>query len=189
MQNIKFKKGVSTILNKCCQWTKVFSMHNIGCIKENFIDFKEKDGQTLEQWQDYFSNEISSKKIEDMTNKVWSYLEEIKNNINELDKDDVKEYIEDVLFKKTFNGLNIEIEIIKEISNKYNYEYKFSNHIDEREGIDGFINNIPIQIKPNTYKNTNYWNTNKCYTVYYIINKDNSYTYDFDLKDFLNCKV
>lgn len=67
----------------------------------------------------------------------------------------IKAWVEDLVLEKTFIGLRFQEAILKKIAEIKKEKYRFSNPKEESKGIDGFIGNIPISIKPITYKTKN----------------------------------
>ncbi len=61
-------------------------------------------------------------------------------------------WIEDLIINKTFIGLKFQISIIKSLANKVNEDYRVASPMEESKGIDGYIGDRPISIKPITYK-------------------------------------
>jgi len=53
---------------------------------------------------------------------------------------------------KTFLGLRIQEPILKYISHRLGEEYKLATSEEESRGIDGYIGDCTISIKPTTYK-------------------------------------
>ena len=53
---------------------------------------------------------------------------------------------------KTFVGLKFQEAIIKRVAETMGKAYRMSEPEDEAKGIDGYIDDIPISIKPQTYE-------------------------------------
>jgi hypothetical protein len=63
----------------------------------------------------------------------------------------VKTWVEDLIFNKTSEGLIIQEIILKEISQRLHTSYRTASMEEESKNIDGYIGEIPVQIKPDTY--------------------------------------
>ena len=85
-------------------------------------------------------------------------VEELKKAINHIDEKMVNKWVEDLVIDKTFIGLKFQEAILKRVSKLKNTSYRLSNPKEESKGIDGFIGDIPISIKPITYKTKNMLN-------------------------------
>jgi hypothetical protein len=53
-------------------------------------------------------------------------------------------------------GLRFQEAVLKVVAEKQNKEYRFSSSAEESKGIDGYIGDIPVSIKPETYKYKKY---------------------------------
>jgi hypothetical protein len=49
-------------------------------------------------------------------------------------------------------GLRFQEAILKELSSRLGKKYRLAKPEEESKGIDGFIDNIPVSVKPETYK-------------------------------------
>lgn len=62
----------------------------------------------------------------------------------------IKAFVEELVIKHTFRGLKIQEAILIKISEMLGQEYRWSDASTDSKGIDGFVGDIPISIKPNT---------------------------------------
>lgn len=85
-------------------------------------------------------------------------IENLKDAINKIDEKMIREWVEDLVIDKTFIGLKFQEAILKRVAKLKKTDYKLSNPQEESRGIDGFIGNIPVSIKPITYKTKNMLN-------------------------------
>ncbi len=92
-----------------------------------------------------------------------------------------------IVLVKTAEGLIIQEMILKKLAEKYNLKYQLANKEQESKGIDGYIGNIPISIKPKSYESKKttvrdkievqivyYKKTDKYLTIYYDDISNNS---------------
>ncbi|HII14965.1 MAG TPA: MjaI family restriction endonuclease [Nanoarchaeota archaeon] len=90
--------------------------------------------------------------IDDATKKVFAMIEELKTAINKIDESMVKKWVADLVLDKTFMGLRFQEVILKRIAKLKGSTYRLANPSEESKGIDGFIGEIPVSIKPESYK-------------------------------------
>ena len=64
----------------------------------------------------------------------------------------VEEWVRDLVIVKTLMGLRFQEAILKKAAEIKGVDYRLSDFTEESKGIDGYIGNIPISIKPETYK-------------------------------------
>lgn len=64
----------------------------------------------------------------------------------------VREWVEDLVIVKTFNGLYVQKAILRKIAEMNGMNYRMATPEEESKGIDGYVGVIPYSIKPDTYK-------------------------------------
>lgn len=64
----------------------------------------------------------------------------------------VREWVEDLVIVKTFNGLYVQKAILRKIAEMKGRNYRLATPEEESQGIDGYVGVIPYSIKPDTYK-------------------------------------
>lgn len=89
--------------------------------------------------------------IKDATKKILPMIHNLKKAIEQIDEIMVRTWVEDLIFNKTSEGLIIQEIILKEISQRLHTSYRIASMEEESKNIDGFIGEIPVQIKPHTY--------------------------------------
>ncbi|HIC87586.1 MAG TPA: MjaI family restriction endonuclease, partial [Aquificae bacterium] len=92
------------------------------------------------------------KQLDEATEKVWNMLQNLKESIEKIDKETIRNWVYDLVINKTAEGLIIQEFILKYLSNKFNKKYRLATPEEESKGIDGFIGDIPVQIKSKSYK-------------------------------------
>lgn len=84
--------------------------------------------------------------------KAKHFLIMDKNSLNKIDRTTVEEWVRDLVVVKTFAELRFQEAILKKGAELKGTNYKFAEPEQESKGIDGYIANIPVSIKPETYK-------------------------------------
>ena len=79
-------------------------------------------------------------------------VEKLKQAINQIDKKMIKEWAEDLVLEKTFVGLRFQEVILRRVASLKKEDHRLATPKEESRGIDGFIGEIAISIKPITYK-------------------------------------
>lgn len=64
----------------------------------------------------------------------------------------VEKWVRDLVIVKTFAGLRFQEAILKKGAEIKGTNYRFARPDEESKGIDGYIGNIPVSIKPHTYE-------------------------------------
>ena len=79
-------------------------------------------------------------------------IENFKQTIPVIDRDMVKSWAQDLVFAKTFVGLRFQEAILKKMAELKGCDYRLAHPYEESQGIDGFVGDRPVSIKPLTYK-------------------------------------
>ena len=75
----------------------------------------------------------------------------MKDAIELIDKQMVRDWVEDLVITKTFTGLYFQEIILNKIAEIKNVSYRLATPEEESKGIDGFIGDEPVSVKPSTY--------------------------------------
>ncbi len=90
--------------------------------------------------------------IEKATNKIMDMLKNFKEALEKIDEEIVKRWVEDLVLVKTFIGLIVQEPILAYISHRLGKEYRLATPEEEAKGIDGFIGEYSLSVKPTTFK-------------------------------------
>ncbi|MFA5480268.1 MAG: MjaI family restriction endonuclease [Candidatus Muiribacteriota bacterium] len=165
-----FPKYSTQILNIAVSTSQATRPRVVGQMTELIEEFP---GDDYENWIKWY-NMKKPDSIEKAADKAYEYIQKFKEVIDSIDREMVKKYIEDLVFTKTFTGLKLQKIILSRVSDFFNTNYKLSTPAEESQGIDGFINDIPVSIKPISYKyKTNLNEEIQCKMIYYSKNKKN----------------
>ena len=126
----------------------------------------QSDNHEVDGWENFYDGDD---KIDDASDKIWECVLAMKENLNELTKDDVREWTKDLIINKTHSGLQIQLDVLKLCAD--GQSYRLADVEEEAKGIDGYIGDEPVSIKPNTYKKTiNAYNETIPYRIIYYTN-------------------
>ena len=78
-------------------------------------------------------------------------MEDFKNSLNKIEQATIEQWVRDLVIVKTFAGLRFQEAILKKGAEIKGVNYRLSDPGEESKGIDGYIGEIPVSIKPNTY--------------------------------------
>jgi hypothetical protein len=148
---VEFPKYTTQIMNLANQNAQGTRPKVVGQMSELITQFPNK---TYDEWVKWY-NERLPNAIDAATEKVYSMVKSIDNTAAKIDKDMVRKWIEDLVLTKTFTGFRFQESILKEISRIKGVQYKVATPAEESKGIDGFIGETPVSIKPITYQTMN----------------------------------
>jgi ribosomal protein S19 len=146
-----FPKYTTQIINLANQNSQGTRPKVVGQLSELIQECPHKEYSKWKEW--YLQKQ--PKAIDNATDKIFPMIEELKKAINQIDKDMVRGWVKDLVIDKTFIGLKFQEAILKRVAKLKKTTYKLSNPQEESKGIDGFIGDVPVSIKPITYKTKN----------------------------------
>jgi ribosomal protein S19 len=111
---------------------------------------QEFEGKTLQEWEEWYLTKKPDA-IKNATEKILKKLKELKNSLDKIDQETVEKWVRDLIIVKTFAGLRFQEAILKKGSEIKKTNYKLSEPEEESKGIDGYIGEIPVSIKPYSY--------------------------------------
>lgn len=107
--------------------------------------------KTYEGWKKWYLSRYPNS-IDNAVQKIANMVANLRNAMEQIDEELVKKWVEDLVLEKTYVGLRFHEAILKKVSTMKNLNYRLADSDEESQGIDGFIGDIPISIKPVTYK-------------------------------------
>ncbi len=148
IESPEFPKYVSQILNLANRNAQGTRPKVVGQMSELM---KEFDGRTFPQWEKWYLDR-NPKAIENATNKILEMVGNFKAALSKVDKEMGYRWVEDLVIIKTFVGLKFQEAILKKGAQMKGTTYRLALPEDESKGIDGYIGEMPVSIKPETYK-------------------------------------
>lgn len=79
-------------------------------------------------------------------------VEQLKDAIGKIDREMIETWVKDLVFVKTFVGLKFQEAVLARIAQEKRATYRLGTSEEESRGIDGYIGETPVSIKPVTYK-------------------------------------
>lgn len=145
-EKVTFPKYVSPILNLANRFAKGTIPKVVGQMTEIVKPFKK-----YKEWKEWYLKEKPDA-IENAIKRISEMLNNFKEVIEKIDETMIRRWVEDLVLVKTFIGIRFQEAILKHLSLKLGKKYRLASPEEEAKGIDGFLDNIPISIKPITYK-------------------------------------
>jgi uncharacterized protein YukE len=146
--SFEFPKYSTQILNLANQNAQGTRPSVVGQMSELIQEFS---GKSIKEWENWYL-EKHPETINRATDKIIDMINNFKDVMNQIDRKLVEKWVHDLVIIKTFIGLRFQEAILNKISKILNEKYRLANPEEESIGIDGFIGNIPVSIKPETYK-------------------------------------
>lgn len=188
----------SGFINNVNGWAGGSKAENVGQVSELIKQFREEiaDGN-LDDWIAYH-RKMEGKDIQILRGKgknkkfetvqmagieqgvkdIIQKIDEVMNNINLLTEDDVRNWLKNLVYQKTYCGLEAQELILKDIAQKNQLTWILGSMEDEKQGIDGYVIDLknlkfyPLQIKSSSYGNKHKQEHFTCPIVLYDLMKE-----------------
>ncbi len=143
-----FKTYEASIINLANTYAHGTRSPIVGQMSDLIQQFK---GKSIIEWEEWYLQQ-KPRAIKSATGMIYSKLQVFKSIIENIDQNTVERWVRDLVITKTFTGLSFQEVILREAAALKKTNYRLASPEEESIGIDGFVGNIPISIKPDTYK-------------------------------------
>lgn len=147
-ESVEFPKYTTQIINLANQNSQGTRPRVVGQMSDLIQEF---GGRKYEDWVIWYQEKMPNG-IEDATEKIYDMIQKLKDAIKLIDRDMINKWAEDLILTKTFTGLCFQESILKKVASLKNTSYRLSTPEEESTGIDGYVGEKPVSIKPLTYK-------------------------------------
>lgn len=145
---IELPKYSSPIINLANYYAKGTHPPVVGQMSDLIQEFS---GKSISEWEEWYLNRHPDA-IDKATEKIFEMIENFRTVIEKIDRNMIEKWVKDLVIIKTFIGLKFQEAILKKTARLLNTSYRLAIPSDESKGIDGYIGDIPVSIKPDTYK-------------------------------------
>ena len=144
----EFPKYVAPLINLANQYAQGTRPKVVGQMSELIQEF---EGKTLSEWEEWYLKKKPDA-IRTATEKILQKLNDLKSSLNQIDRETVEKWVRDLVIVKTFAGLRFQEAILKKGAEIKGTNYRLAEVGEESKGIDGYIGDIPVSIKPYSYE-------------------------------------
>ena len=147
-----FPKYTSQLINWANQNAQGTRPVVVGQMSELFPEFmKSTEEITIENWREWYVQRYPHA-FDTATQKIYAQVQNLQNAIPLITPEMVRQWVEDLVIHKTFNGLYVQKAILASLAEKRGTDYRLANPDEEAKGIDGFVGDIPYSVKPDSYR-------------------------------------
>ncbi len=143
-----FPKYATQLINLANQNAQGTRPEVVGQMSELIQEFRDRKLEEWEKW--YLSSHPEA--IEKAKIKIMQMIENFKQVITKIDEEMIRAWVKDLVIVKTFVGLKFQEAILKRVVAHMGKSYRISLPEEEAKGIDGYIGDNPVSIKPQTYE-------------------------------------
>ncbi len=172
----EFPKYVTQIINLANQNAGGTRPRIVGQQTELIQEFP---GHTLSEWQEWYL-ERHPNAITEATDRIYAMVQRLHTAIEQIDRVMIEKWVRDLVLVKTFAGLRFQPAILMKVAELKGESYRFATTAEEAIGIDGYIGERPVSVKPHTYRTKALPERIEVEFIYYQKVKDGiSIEYDF----------
>ena len=177
-----FPKYTTMLINQINQTAQGTRPKVVGQMSELI---KEFDGQTLDEWKRWYDSR-QPQAIDKATAKIYAQFLKLKEAMNLIDENQIREWVKDLVYNKTFCGLRVQQAIIAFIAEEVGKKgkWRLATKDEEAKGIDGYIDGKPVQVKSSTYKTEFQLREVIKAPIVYYEKKKSGLTVEFNPEDF-----
>jgi hypothetical protein len=143
----EFPKYTTQLMNLANQNAQGTRPKVVGQMSELIQEFPGKD---YEEWVKWYRQQ-KPEAIDQATAKVYAMLLNLRKAMENIDETLVRKWVEDLVLTKTYAGLKFQKSILARVSEIKGQPYRLAEPGEESKGIDGYIGQTPVSIKPVTY--------------------------------------
>jgi len=175
-QSYKYPKYTTQLINLDNQNAQGTRPRIVGQMTELIQEF---EGNLFDEWEAWYKNQHPDA-IEQATDRIYPMLMQLKEAIQKVDRELVKKWVEELVLVKTFTGLKFQEPILKKISALKGASYRLSSAKEEAKGIDGYIDDTAVSIKPHTYRSMQGLSEQIAASMIYYTKKKDRLEIEFD---------
>ena len=143
-----FPKYTTQILNLCNQNAQGTRPSVVGQMSDLVQECPYRTYKEWKQW--YLSKKPNA--IADATQRIRTMVGNLKDGISLIDDDMIKAWVEDLVIAKSFTGIHFQQAILSRVAKMKRTTFRIASPDEESKGIDGYIGQEKVSIKPETYK-------------------------------------
>jgi hypothetical protein len=157
-ESFSFPKYTTQIMNLANQNAQGTRNTVVGQLSDLFPEYlKGTSSASLDNWKKWYISKYPNA-LKDATLKILSQIENLKQALLLITEDMIEKWVEDLVINKTYDGMYIQKAIISTIASNENKAWRLATKEEECKGIDGYIGDEPVSIKPDTYQHMGHLN-------------------------------
>ena len=143
-----FPKYTTQILNLCNQNAQGTRPSVVGQMSELV---QECPYRTYKEWRQWYLSKKPNA-IADATQRIKTMVGNIRDAIALIDENMIRAWVEDLVIAKSFTGIRFQGAILSRVAKMKRTTFRIAQPDEESKGVDGYIGQEKVSIKPETYK-------------------------------------
>lgn len=149
---MKLPKYHSQIINWANRWSHATRPKYVGKLSEMIARARPNTSKEWEmKWR--MDTPDSDVVLSTAQQRIHEYVTRIRDAAQDIlsNPESTLEWVKDLVIDKTFDGFQKQTKILNAEAEKAHVQYRPATSIDESKGIDGYIANESVQIKPESF--------------------------------------
>ena len=143
----EWPKYSTQLLNIATQNCQALRAKFVGSMKETWLEMKKQNlAGTLDTWTDYYNSTHGTDGLVEASKKTFVMIKAM--GITRIEEAMCLDYIKEVVYNKTHMGMGGEETAVQVVADYYKLPYRWSTAEEESRGIDAWIDDKPVQVKP-----------------------------------------
>lgn len=148
VQPPEFPKYTTQIINLANQNAQGTRPKIVGQLSDHIQKFP---GRSIAEWEEWYLGQ-NPDAIKIATAKILEMVQSLRDAMTKIDHDLVERWVKDLVIVKTFIGLRFQEAILKRVAGIRRCDCRLATPEEEAKGIDGYVGQRPVSIKPDTYR-------------------------------------
>jgi hypothetical protein len=142
-----FPKYVSPLINFANFYARGTVPEIVGQMTDLIQQFP---GSSLSEWEAWYMEQNPDGIIRAI-DLIMKKLGELKLILSKIDREMIEKWVKDLVIVKTYVGLKFQKAILMKAAEIKGCKFRMATSDEESKGIDGYISDMPVSIKPETY--------------------------------------
>lgn len=148
VQDVSFDLYVAPLINMANTFSQATRPRYIGQMTELV---SESNAQSVDEWREFYLSERPDA-VDEAIERITQKIKQLREALDAINESTIREWVEDLLIAKTFVGLKVQDVVLAKVANAVGADWRKSTPEEESQGIDGFIADVAVSVKPTTYK-------------------------------------
>ncbi|MBU5625852.1 MjaI family restriction endonuclease [Oscillibacter sp. MSJ-2] len=151
-RSVTFPKYTTQLMNLANQTVKGTIPKMVGQMSELYPEYRRSTEEpSVEGWEKWYL-ERNPDTIDRATDKICHHIDRLREAIGLIDRDMIRNWVEDLVIFKTYQGLYYQQLILEEIAAERGEPWRLATPEEEAQGVDGYVGDQAYSVKPSTYK-------------------------------------
>ena len=108
------------------------------------------EARTLDDWESWYTAR-HPQAVGAAADRVEAMVALLRVAIDKIDRPMIEAWVRDLVINKTFVGFRVQDAVLVQLAAKLGLKLRAATPAEESRGIDGYLGDLAVQVKPTTY--------------------------------------